>query len=79
MFKDSMIVMIDYKSEPCIFKIQCEGFIPEVSISPSVIDFGNLLLDQSQTRQFRIENPSKLLVKVPLDLLKLSNYNLKKY
>lgn len=61
-----MIVMVDDNSEPYIYKIQCEGFSPEISVSPTEIDFGNLLLNQSLTRQIKIENPSKIPVKVSL-------------
>lgn len=66
LFKDRMIVMVDDNSEPYIYKIQCEGFSPEISVSPTEIDFGNLLLNQSLTRQIKIENPSKIPVKVSL-------------
>jgi len=56
--------MVDDNSEPYLYKIQCEGFSPEISVSPTEIDFGNLLLNQSLTRQIKIENPSKIPVKV---------------
>jgi len=61
-----MIVMVDDNSEPYIYKIRCEGFNLEISVSPTEIDFGNLLLNQSLTRQIKIENPSKIPVKVSL-------------
>ena len=68
LFKDRIIVMVDDNSEPYIYKIKCEGFNMEIRVSPTEIDFGNLMINQSLTMKIKIENPSKIPVKVLLIL-----------
>lgn len=64
MFRDKMIILLNDNPDPYIFNVQCEGVTPEISVSTRSIDFGNLLLGQSITKSIKVENTSKIPVKV---------------
>lgn len=43
-FEDSLVICIKENPEPIVYKLSCDGCIPELQIEPTAFDFGQVLL-----------------------------------
>ncbi|CAF0941486.1 unnamed protein product [Adineta steineri] len=62
-FDETLVCCIKENPEPIVYKLHCDGCIPDLQPEPASFDFGQVLLFRKETRTIRLKNTKLIPVR----------------